>query len=172
MTAETNRIQPGQCSSAAAGCRKTTAPAVSTKRLLRTVHQRPPKKIAPSKPPGPRQHQIKFHSSPSSCSSRMALSSLATQCQAFKQPRTRPATSSASVQEWRARMAFVQPETKRRAEQRRNHHRPADQPHHAQAKPDPRRGVFPRLELARRLRADLPAKAASSRGLILSIFHS
>ena len=31
---------------------------------------------------------------------RIALSSLATQCQAFKQPMTRPTTSSISVQEW------------------------------------------------------------------------
>ena len=71
---------------------------------------------------------------------------------------TSPATSSASVQECAARIVLVQPDTERRAEQRRNHHRPADQPHHAQAEPDALRGVTPRLELARRLRADLPTE--------------
>ena len=66
------------------------------------------------------------------------------------QQRQRPGMTS--------RMVFVQPDTERRAEQRRNDHRPADKPHHAQAKPDALRGVAPRLELARRLRADLPAE--------------
>src|SRR5664280_1973553 len=66
---------------------------------LRTVHQRPPKKIAPSKRPA------------TNASARVsnsfivillfvphALSSSATQCHAFKQPIASPATSSASVQ--------------------------------------------------------------------------
>ena len=83
----------------------------------------------------------------------MALSSLATQCHALRQPITSPATSSASVQEC-ARVPLVQPEAERRAEQGRDRHRPADEPHHAQAEPD-LRGVALRLELARRLRADL-----------------
>ena len=42
---------------------------------------------------------LKFHSSCSSLSLRIALSSLSTQCQALKQPITRPATSNARVQE-------------------------------------------------------------------------
>ncbi len=67
----------------------------------------------------------------------------------------RPMTSSVSVQEWVPGILFVQPETERRAEQRRHRHRPADQPHHAQAEPDGPRRVTLRLELARRLRADL-----------------
>ena len=52
--------------------------------------QRPPPTPAPDS---------EVHSSLSSCSSRMALSSLATQCHAFKQPIASPATNSASVQE-------------------------------------------------------------------------
>src|ERR1035437_2411503 len=56
-----------------------------------------------------------------------------------------------------ARMVFVQPDTKRCAEQRRHRHRPADQPHHAQPEPDALRG-FTRLELAGRLRADLASE--------------
>jgi hypothetical protein len=66
------------------------------------------------------------------------------------QQRQRPGMAS--------RMALSSQMTQRRAEQRRNRHRPADQPHHAQAKPDAGRGVAPRLELARRLRADLPTE--------------
>ena len=57
----------------------------------RAEHSRPPPTPAP---------ESEFHSSLSSCSSRIALSSLATQCHAFKQPIASPATSSASVQEW------------------------------------------------------------------------
>jgi hypothetical protein len=99
----------------------------------------------------------------------MALSSLATQCQAFKQPIARPATSSASVQEWLPGCA-VQPETKRRAEQRRN---ATDQPI-SPIMPRPNQTPVRvtcrgRLELARRLRADLLTERGGFgfKGLIL-----
>ena len=55
-----------------------------------------------------------------------------------------------------SRIALVQPDTQRRAEQRRNRHRPADQSHHAQTKPDGSGDVTLRTEFARRLGADLP----------------
>ena len=55
-------------------------------------------------------------------------------------------------------MAIVYPDTQRRAEQGRNRHRPADKPHHAQAKPDGPSDFALRLEFARRLGADLPAE--------------
>ncbi len=75
----------------------------------------------------------------------IARSSLATQCQALKQPSTRPATSSARVQECGpggGRRANAQ----RRAEQGRHHDRPADQAHHAQPEPHARarHGAVPR----------------------------
>ena len=150
------RSPRGRCSSAAAGCRGTTAQAVWTTRPCEPStrgRRRRARRAAP--PASPRQHQCqRFIHRRSPSSSRIALSSLATQCHALKQPSTSPATSSASVQECVSRMPLVQPETQRRAEQRRNRHRPADEPHHAQAEPDLRR-VAPRLELARRLRADL-----------------
>src|SRR5580658_5853714 len=57
-------------------------------------------------------------------------------------------------------MAIVQPDTKPRAEKSGNHHRPADKPHHAQAKPDALRGVT-RPEFALRLGANLPAERSS-----------
>ena len=58
------------------------------------------------------------------------------------------------------------------AEERRYRHRPADQSHHAQAKPDARLGVTPRLELARRLRADLPGEGRRDlRGFLWLVIH-
>src|ERR1017187_4115743 len=56
------------------------------------------KKSRPAKvPPSTRVPEIKDYSLSSSVSSCMALSSLATQCHAFKQPTASPTTSSASV---------------------------------------------------------------------------
>jgi hypothetical protein len=50
-----------------------------------------------------------------------------------------------------ARIVLVQPQAQRRAEQRGNRHRPADQPHHAQSRTRrPAWSSAPRLELARR----------------------
>src|ERR1022692_3546612 len=104
---------------------------------LRMVHQRPPKNIAPSKTPASRagtrlkvsliviflllSHLLVFLVHP-------VPGIEAADCQAGDQQHQRPGMSS--------RMAIVQPDTERRAEQRRNHHRPADKPHHPQAKPD------------------------------------
>ncbi len=84
--------------SATASCPETRAQAVWTKRpcapstkgcqrIARRATRPPPKPVPEST----------IHSL-SSCSSRIALSSLVTQCQAFKQPITRPMTSSISVQ--------------------------------------------------------------------------
>src|ERR1017187_3401190 len=70
-----------------------------------------------------------------------------------------------------ARMVFVQPDTKRCAEQRRHRYRPADQPHHAQPEPDPLRG-FARLELPCRLRADLASeRRLALRGFLWLVIH-
>jgi hypothetical protein len=73
-------------------------------RLLRSVHQRPPKKTIPSTRPAPRpvpastrSHGF-IHRHPPVLPAWLC-SSLATQCQALKQPIASPATSSASVQE-------------------------------------------------------------------------
>ena len=57
-----------------------------------------------------------------------------------------------------SRIAMVQPDTERRAEQRWNRHRPADQSHHAQAKPDGSCDMALRAEFARRLCTDLLAE--------------
>src|ERR1700690_3791831 len=57
-----------------------------------------------------------------------------------------------------ARMMLIQPDAERCPEQRGNHHRPADQPHHPQTEPHALRGVTPCLELAGRLCADLLAE--------------
>ena len=144
-----------RCPFAAADCRKTKAPAART---VTPRADRPPETAkedrAEQEPGHECQRQgLAIHSSLSSCSSRMALSSLATQCHALRQPIARPATSSASVQGCCARIMLVQPDAERRAEQRRNGHRPADQAHHAEAEPDALRAVAPRLELTRGLRA-------------------
>src|ERR1035438_5174871 len=126
---------------------------------LRTVHQRPPKNITPSKTPVTvantrlkasviiillfLPHLLVFLVHP--------MPGIQTaDGQANDQQHQRPGMVS-----W---MAIVEPDTERRAEQRRNNHGPADKPHHAQAKPDALRGVSPRLELACRLRADLPTE--------------
>src|SRR5664280_62272 len=131
----------------------------SDEKPLRTVHHRPPKNIAPSKAPVTRAttrlkpsfiiillliraHFLVFLIHPMPCIQT-------SNGQADDQQHQRPGMVS--------RMAIVQPDTKRRAEQRRNHHRPADQPHHAQTKPDALVGLAC-PELACRLRADLPAK--------------
>src|SRR5664279_1063024 len=55
-------------------------------------------------------------------------------------------------------MVTVQPDTECGAGERRNHHRPADEPHHPQAKPDALRGVAPGTELEGSPGADLPAE--------------
>ena len=92
-----------RCPSAAAGCRRTRAPAGGEATARRTVHQRPPKKTTPSRPPAREGQQQDGMSLMviARAPRRMALSSWATQCQAFRQPSDRPATSNASVQEWR-----------------------------------------------------------------------
>src|ERR1035438_9535329 len=108
----------------------------SDEKPLRTVHHRPPKNIAPSKAPVTRAstrlkpsfimillliraHFLVFLIHPMPCI--QTPNGLADD-----QQHQRPGMVS--------RMAIVQPDTKRRAEQRRNHHRPADQPHHADRK--------------------------------------
>src|ERR1035441_3367211 len=123
---------------------------------LRTVNQRPPKKIAPSNTPaasaGARNNN-----------SFIVILLFVPYLLVFfghPMPRIQTADREPGHQQRQrpgmlARITLVQPDTERRAEQRWNHHRPADQPHHAQAEPDARRGVTPRLEFARRLRADL-----------------
>src|SRR5664280_3544144 len=133
-----------------AGCLDETA--------LRTVHQRPPKKITPSTAPAV------------NASARVSVSFIVillilphrllllgdpmpgiqtADHEAGHQQRQRPRMGS--------RMASVQPDAEHCAEQRWHDHRPADQPHHAQAEPDALRG-FTRPELAVRLRADLPGE--------------
>src|ERR1700733_5967041 len=126
---------------------------------LRTVHQRPPKNIAPSETPATSantrtkasyivvllfvSHLLVFLAHP--------MPGIQTaDDQTDYQQRQRPGNLS--------RMTIVQPDTERGSEQRRDHHRPADQTHHAQAEPDPLRGVAPRLQLTRCLRGDLPAE--------------
>ena len=94
---------------------------------LRTVHQRPPKKIAPRAPPA----------SPASASvnvSFIVILLLLPHRLVFlghPMPRIQTAEGETGHQQRQrpgpcARMASVQPEAERRAEQRRNDHRPAD----------------------------------------------
>src|SRR5664280_640362 len=104
---------------------------------LRTVHQRPPKKIAPSKPPA----------TPASPSVRVSfivillsvphglvlLGDPIPRIQAADRQSGHQQRQCPGVLAW---MVFVQPDTERCAEQRRNNDRPADEPHHAQAEPD------------------------------------
>ena len=99
--AKQNRIQPGSGWFAAAGCRRTRAPAFrtqhpsgrSTKGRRRKTRPARCRQRAPGQGAG-------CHSSGSSCSSRKAFSSRNTQCQAFKQPIIRPINISISVQEY------------------------------------------------------------------------
>ncbi len=138
---------------------KNQSPGFLDEKPLRTVHQRPPKNITPRKKPatiaGTRRkvsfitillflsHCLVFLGHP--------MPGIQTaETQAHNQQHQRPGMAS--------RMAIVQPDTKRRAEQCRNHHRPADKPHHAQAKPDTLRNVALRLELTFYLRRDFPAE--------------
>jgi hypothetical protein len=125
-------------------------------RPLRTVHQRPPKKNTPSKTPAlPAEHQNHsfIHRHPPVRPAWPCLPWPPNARHSNSRSRGRQPAAPAS------RNGFpdsaVQPETKRRAEQRRNRDRPADQPHHAQAEPDRACDIAPRLELARRLRTDL-----------------
>src|ERR1035438_2630533 len=130
---------------------------------LRTVHQRPPKNIAPTKTP------VSRDSARRTISFVMILLFLlhllvflphpmpgirAADDQARNQQSQRPGMFS--------RMAIVEPDTERRAEQRRNNHRPSDKPHKTQAKPDILPGATPRLELACCLRAYFPAEESPS----------
>src|SRR3989338_8982432 len=55
-----------------------------------------------------------------------------------------------------SRIAFIQPDTQRRAEQSRYRYRPANQPHHAKPQPHGLHGLALRAQLARFLSADLP----------------
>src|SRR5664280_1461510 len=102
-----------------------------------TVHQRPPKKTTPSKSPTANAsasvrvsfivillfvpHRFVFLDDPMP---RIQT----TNRQPGHQQRQRPGMP--------ARVVSVQPNPECRAKQRRNCHRPADQPHHAEAKPD------------------------------------
>src|ERR1039458_1253475 len=114
--------------------------------ILRIVHQRPPKNIAPSKTP---VTKASARLTVSFVTILIYLSHLlvflvypvpgiqTADCQADNQQHQRP-----GMFPW---MTIVQPDTERRAGERRNHHRPANKPHHAQAKPDALRGVTLRL---------------------------
>jgi hypothetical protein len=146
--ARRNRNRQRDRRSAAAGCR-TQSPGCLDETPLRIVHQRPPKKIAPSKttPAKHSRSSSEFSTcsiqhgfthrcpSPSAGSSCMALSSCATQCQAFAQPMTRPAISSISVQEcapgWRrsSQIPSIAPAVGTATDQ-------PISPGHAQAEPD------------------------------------
>src|SRR5271156_6596704 len=125
-------------------------------RPFRTVHQRPPKKIAPS-------HAPAANASARDKKSFIVILLFVPNLLVFlghPMPRIQTADDQADNQQHQSPglgsgIALVQPETERRAEQRGNHYRPADQAHHAQTEPDARRGVTPGFELARRLRADL-----------------
>jgi hypothetical protein len=135
----------------------------------RTVHQRPPKKTAPS--PTPATHA----SARVNVSFIVILLFLPHRLVFLGDPVPRVQTAdreSGHQQRQRpgmlARMVFVQPDAERRTEQRRNDHRPADQPHHAQPEPDALTRIAPCLELARRLRADLPGEGRFAfRGIFL-----
>src|SRR5271166_5127175 len=123
---------------------------------LTTVHQRPPKKNAPSKRP-------KANAGTRNKSSFIAfllfvpnlLALLGHPMPRIQTPDGEPSHQQRQRPGMLAWIMLIQPDTERRPQQRRNHHRPADQPHHPQAEPDALRGVTPRLEFARRLRADL-----------------
>ena len=102
-TTARDEIEPGQDDArfGAGGCRETTPPAVSDVTPLRTVHQRPPKKTAPSSTPAPpASNRLSglTHPRPPVPPGwpRLPWKPSATRSQ---HPIARPATSSASVQE-------------------------------------------------------------------------
>src|ERR1019366_5449194 len=123
---------------------------------LTTVHQRPPKKNAPSNRPA-------AHAGARNKNSFIVillfvpnlLVLLGHPMPRIKTSDGEPGHHQRQCPGMLARIILVQPDTERRPEQRWNHHRPADQPHHPQAEPDALRGVTPCLELARRFRAVL-----------------
>ena len=90
---------------------RTKAPAVGTKRPCEpSTTGRRRKSHRARRPPATPAPASECHSSFSSCSSRMALSSLATQCHAFKQPIVEPGHQQRQRPGMPARMALVQPE--------------------------------------------------------------
>src|ERR1035438_1837071 len=125
---------------------------------LRTVHHSPPKKNAPRPPPA-------SHASASVSVSFIAiLLSVPHRLVLLGNPVPRIQTADGETddhQRQRPRMCpgmvLIQPGAERGAEQRWHDHRPADQAHHAEPEPNARLGLA-RLELARRLRADLPGE--------------
>src|ERR1035437_915298 len=127
----------------------------------RTVHQRPPKKSAPSKTPD-------VHARTNISGSFIAvLLFIAHGLFLLSHPIPRIHTTERQADDHQrqcpcmlARMMLVQPEAECGAEQRRNDHRPSDQSHHAETEPYPR-VRFARLELTRRLRPDLPGEGRS-----------
>src|ERR1035441_8983079 len=125
---------------------------------FRTVHQRPPKNIAPSEIPISRastrlnvlvmaillflQHLFVFlvHPMPGI---------EAADCEADNQQRQRPGMT--------AGMMAVQPDTQTCARKGRDRHRPADETHHPQAEPNALGGIALRPLFTRHFRRDLPA---------------
>src|SRR5579864_3869455 len=122
---------------------------------LITVHQRPPKKNAPSNRPA-------ANGGARTNTSFIVILLFVPNLLVFlghPVPRIQTADREPGHQQRqcpgvRARIMLVEPDAERRAEQRRNHHRPADQPHHPQTEPDTLFAVTTRLKLARRLSAD------------------
>src|ERR1035437_8239854 len=122
MPIRTSRLAKNQ----SAGCLDETP--------LRTVHQSPPKNTAPSPPPA-------ALASTNTRLSFIVILLFLLHCLFFlddPMPRVQTADREPAHQQRQspgmlARMVFVQPDTKRCTEQRRNRHRPADKAHHAQA---------------------------------------
>ena len=123
---------------------------------LRTVHQSPPKKMSPSiPPPSPANATIEWfiHGDLPLLAAWPCLPWRPNARHSNSRPRARP-RGAPKRPGMRARIMLVQPHARRRAEQRRDVHGPADHSRHAQAEPDALHAVAPCLDLARRLRAD------------------
>src|SRR5271154_3732589 len=121
-----------------------------------SVTHRPPKKKAPSKAPA-----SKAKARAGTSLIRVLLHFLIFRLD--PKPGSETADDQAEEKEHqrpreRARIVRVDPDTERRADQGRYHHRPADHPRQAQAEPDALVGAAPRLQLARRLGPGLPAE--------------
>src|SRR5579864_3539395 len=129
---------------------------------LITVHQRPPKKNAPSNRPA-------ANAGARTKTSFIVILLFVPNLLVFlghPVPRIQTTDGKPGHQQRqrpgvRARVMLVQPDTERCAEQRRDHHRPADQSHHSQTEPDALLAIAPRLKLACRLSADLLTKRGS-----------
>src|SRR5450830_122213 len=125
----------------------------------RTVHHRPPKKIAPSKMPATNAN-AKLNGSFITVLLLLVYFPVflghpmprieATEPQSDGQQHERPGTAP-----W---IAIVQPDSECRAEQRRHHHRPSNQAHHAQSRPHDMRDMTLGLEFSRLLLAHLKAE--------------